>query len=152
MEHRINKNSPRKLRNFNQPQPTPRVAQRAPETQLHRAIAGAAPHRPRHGEDELGSDPTSWEGDRQFCPEVITTARGGAASTSCATGKNASYPHILHLASHGKGTARSDAKILKLTHRLSELWRCATGEKHRRENLATKLPAQLYCPSGQTVT
>lgn len=112
-EHRNAKNTPKKPRSFNQPQPAPQVAQRAPETQLHCAVAGAAPCGPRHGEDELGrlqSNPTSWEGDRQFCPEVITTARGGAASTSCATGKNASYPHILHLASHGKGTARSDAK------------------------------------------
>lgn len=44
----------------------------------------------------------------------------GAASTSCATGKNTSYPHILLLASHGKGTVRSDAKILKLAEILSE--------------------------------
>jgi len=44
----------------------------------------------------------------------------GAAGTSCATGKNTSYPHNLLLASHGKGTVRSDAEILRLAQILTE--------------------------------
>lgn len=66
------------------------------------------------------SAPTSPDEDTRFCCEAITMINKGAASTSCATGKNTSYPHILLLASHGKGTVRSDAKILKLAEILSE--------------------------------
>lgn len=60
------------------------------------------------------STPTSRDQDMCFCCEAITMINKGVASTSCATGKNTSYPHILLLASHRKGTIRSDAKILNL--------------------------------------
>lgn len=66
------------------------------------------------------SAPSSRDEDMHFCCEAITMINKGAASTSCATGKNTSYPDILLLASHGKGTVKSDAKILKLAQILSE--------------------------------
>lgn len=106
----------------------------------------AMPGDPLRGKD---STSTAQDEDTRFCCEAITMINKGAASTSCATGKNTSYPYSLLLASHGKGIVRSDTKIPKLALILSSDIVCHWNEKARENhNLATELLVQLYCLSG----
>lgn len=93
---------------------------------------------------QVWGDHTSWEGDMCFCCEVITTINKGAASTSCATGKNTSYPASYTWLPIGRAQPGVTPKSSNLGTDC-KLQHCVPLGKNAKtlRQLATKFPEQL---------